>query len=164
MADVRLLQIVSLEAVTIDWAMTPAGQLDDTMQLQTAALIALGTDRRAGADDTLPDRMDDDRRGWWGDLNATDIWNGWPIGSRLWLLARAKITDAAAREGATVERVRIYVREAMQPFLDYGLATRMDVTAERAGLSTIRANVTLYRGPRDAIRLSFQDLWAGIAA
>lgn len=65
----------------------------------TAMLIALGSDRRARIDDALPDdprpaademTMLGRRRGWCGD--ALDHLRR-AIGSRLWLLARAKQTE-----------------------------------------------------------------------
>jgi phage gp46-like protein len=164
MADVRVVQRAELGRILLDWALTPTGQLDDTEQLQTAVIIAVGTDRRANDDDILPDPRSDDRRGWWGDLKADTIWGGWPIGSRLWLLARAKITDSKAREGATTNRVETYLRECLQPFLDNRVASRMAVSATRTGLNSISASVTLYRGPTPAIALQFQDFWTEIAA
>lgn len=171
MADIRVLQKVVgvpgensrvLESVTLDWALTPQGQLDDTHQLATAIIVALGTDRRANPDDSLPDTRDDDRRGWWGDLGAEAIWQGWPIGCRLWLLARAKITDGAARQGSTVAKVETYVREALQPFVKAGIASRIAVSAARTETSTISATAVIYRGPLSAIELRFQDLWTEV--
>ncbi len=163
MSDIRVVQTSkALEAVTLDWALTPLGQLDDTQQLATSVLVALGTDRRANPDDALPDSRDDDRRGWWGDLDAEAIWQGWPIGSRLWLLARAKITDGAARQGSTVVRVERYVREALQPFVDAKVASRIAVKAERTGVSQISATAVIYRGPLSAIELQFQGLWSEV--
>lgn len=68
----------------------------------TPMLISLGTDRRAEPDDELPDGVDAlnaatsfvTRRGWAGDaLDAL----GRRIGSRLWLLNRAKQTETTRR-------------------------------------------------------------------
>jgi phage gp46-like protein len=99
MPDIRVVQFGGTnEAISLDWVLTPAGQLDDSDQLQTALIVALGTDRRANPDDVLPTPDDDDLRGWWGDLDAAAIWSGWPIGTRLWLLSRAKITDRPPRK------------------------------------------------------------------
>jgi phage gp46-like protein len=74
--------------------------LDDTPA--TAMLIAIGADRRARPDDTLPDTVTNDyrpsrlnaKRGWCGD--ALDA-QGNLIGSRLWLIGRAKQTEATRR-------------------------------------------------------------------
>ncbi len=168
MADIRTIQLGSVfDAVTMDWLLTPAGELDATEELATAVRIALCTDRRANDEDELPNPDSDDRRGWWGDTDTAEIWGGWPIGSRLWLLARAKITGSGARQGSTTARVEDYAREAMQPFIDKGIASKLDVVATRVGLDRIDLAVTIYRGPRSFIQLRFEDLWnpvAGVAA
>jgi phage gp46-like protein len=74
--------------------------LDETPA--TPMLISLGTDRRAEPDDELPDGVDAlnastsfvARRGWIGD--ALDPL-GRKIGSRIWLLNRAKQTESTRR-------------------------------------------------------------------
>lgn len=162
MTDIRLVQKIDQFAVTIDWLQTTGGLLDETQELQTAAIVALGTDHLANQDDELPDIGNDDRRGWWGDDGAEQIWGGWPIGTRLWLLARAKITDADSRQGSTVARVETYIREALHPFLAKGLASKMAVSATRSGVERIEATATLYRGPIRAVSLQYQILWDGI--
>lgn len=165
MADIRTAQFGSAyEAVTVDFLLTPAGDLDSTEELATAVRIALMTDALADQDDALPDPNSTDRRGWWGDLDAAEIWDGWPIGSKLWLLSREKITDASARQGSTTKRVEAYIREALEPLLARKVASRLDVSVTRAGGDRIDASVVLYRGPQAAVALRFDDLWRGIAA
>lgn len=164
MADVRVVQRFELGKIWLDWALTATGDLDDAQQLQTAVIISLATDRRANDDDILPDPLSEDRRGWWGDLNADAIWGGGPIGSRLWLLERAKITDSRAAQGATVNLVETYIREALQWLLDLKVASRLDVSASRTAINAISAGVTLYRGPKPVIALRFQDFWQTIAS
>lgn len=106
--------------------------------LRTAVIVSLFTDRRAEADDEIPDGGDD-RRGWWADS----------IGSRLWLLARAKETPD------TLARARAYAIEALQWLIDDGVATAVDVTAEwvRHGVLALRVAVTL------ADRDRFEDVF-----
>jgi phage gp46-like protein len=70
--------------------MTPLGALDTRDELATSVIVALGTDRLAEPDDILPGFDETDRRGWWGDLDAEVIHDGWRIGTRLWLMARHK--------------------------------------------------------------------------
>jgi phage gp46-like protein len=90
---------------------------------ETALLISLFTDRRAGAEDVLPDNSGV-RRGFWGDaLNKDNDADG----SKLWLLTRAKITDE------TVTRVEEYCTEALQWMIDDGVAQTITVTAGRSG-------------------------------
>jgi phage gp46-like protein len=75
----------------------------------SAMLISAGTDRRARADDALPDAFTEldiagpsslrGRRGWAGD--AFDV-AGRLIGSRLWLLSREKATEATRRRAEQI--------------------------------------------------------------
>lgn len=84
-----------------DWAVA-GPDLASGDDLATAVLISLFTDRRAETDDVIPDGSGDPR-GWWGDLGRAR-----PLGSRLWLLERAKQTEA--------------VRLAAQDFCEAALA------------------------------------------
>jgi phage gp46-like protein len=162
MADIRVVPISSPDVVTLDWLQAPTGQIDETQQLATAVMIALNTDALADASDALPDPRDTDRRGWWGDIDAATLWNGWPIGSKLWLLIRSKIVDQSAREGSTTTRVEKYIRAALQPFITNKLCSRVDVVVTQFSSSRIDAAITMYRGPKTAIQLQFQPLWAEV--
>jgi phage gp46-like protein len=162
MPDFQLVPFASPAAVTFDWLQTPTGAIDETQQLATAILVALNTDATADASEVLPDPRDSNRRGWWGDLNAEAIWNGWPIGSKLWLLTRAKIVDRNAREGATITRVENYILRALQPFIDHGICTKIITVATQKDAQTITALITVYRGPKTAIQLEYQTLWSEI--
>lgn len=88
--------------------------------LRTAVIISLFSDRRANDADVLPDGTND-RRGWWGDV-CPEV-EGDLIGSRLWLLSRAKQTKANLRLAET------YAREGLQWMLDDGEITYLAVTA-----------------------------------
>jgi phage gp46-like protein len=163
MSDVRLVQYDDFPlSFSIDWLLLSDGTLDDTQALATAVIVALGTNRLANPTDILPDPDSTDRMGWWGDLDAQEIWSGWPIGSRLWLLIRSKILGPEAREGATVTLVEQYIREAIQPFIDLKVASRMYVKAVRVGVERIDALVRLYRGPELAVDLRYEVLWNDI--
>lgn len=162
MPDIRLIQ--SPEAfpryqIPIDWWLLDDGTLDDTQALATAVIVALGTDRLASRDDILPDPDSTDRAGWWGDMDAKELFNGWPIGTKLWLLKRAKIVGSEDPEGATITRVEQYISEAIQPFIDNRIATSFDVEAWRVGKEQIDAVVVIYRGPKRPVDLRFQILW-----
>jgi phage gp46-like protein len=162
MPDIRLITVDSPDVVTFDWLQTPTGLIDETQQLASAILVALNTDALADPSEVLPDPRDSNRRGWWGDLNADTIWGGWPIGSRLWLLTRAKILDNTAREGATITRVETYCRIALQPLIDKRICTRISVVARQDNRKRISATIIAYRGPKTAIQLEYQPLWAEI--
>lgn len=99
--------------------------------LLTAVIISLFTDRRANADDELPDlRPGDpcshaDLRGWWGDHifeeDARDL-----MGSRLWLLSREKDLDVV------VARAEEYATEALRWLVHDRWVETVTATAERA--------------------------------
>src|SRR5262245_55152284 len=165
MPDVRLVQLSEFPYQTeesVDWLLLDNGTLDNTESLATAVIVALGTDRLAEREDILPDPDSTDRRGWWGDLEADSIWHGWPIGCRLWLLKRDKIVGPGAFQGATVVRVEHYIREALQPFLDLRIASRIEIRAEQVDRQRIDALIRLYRGPELAVDLRYQVLWDDI--
>ena len=143
--------------VTVDGRMTPLGLLQDIDNdkadpLVRAVIVSLFTWRRANADDALPNGSGS-RMGWWGDSYppaANDR-----IGSRLWLLSRAKLTDT------TAQKAKDYAREALQWLLDDGVAARVDVTALRQGLSTLALGCTFYNTDGSALAvIRFQNLWS----
>lgn len=161
MPDLRLVQsnLWPNYDVRSDWALLDDGTLDERQALATAVNVALGTDALAEREDRLPDPDSSDRAGWWGDLDAEEIWSGWPLGSRLWLLRREAIHDPGFQHGATVTRVDRYIREALQPFVDRRIASTFDVKVERVGVERIEARVVIYRGPTIAVELRYAVLW-----
>lgn len=160
MPDIRLIDVMTPDVVTFDWLQLPSGLIDETEQLASAIIVALNTDALADESEVIPDPRDDNRRGWWGDLNADKIWGGWPIGSRLWLLTRAKIVDRFAREGATINRVETYIQIALQPFIDKRIVSRISVVARQDNDKRISATILIYRGPKATIQLEYQPLWS----
>ncbi len=102
--------------------------------LRTAVIVSLFTDRRAGAADEPPDGTDD-RRGWWGDVYPAvdnDL-----IGSRLWLLDRAKQTSANLR------RAEAYAQEALAWLVEDGVLASVAVVASypRTGVLLLRVRL-----------------------
>lgn len=145
-----------------DWALGPVGDLATDAGLRTALLLSLFTDRTAGAEDVLPDPADADRRGWWGDIGLDGAAPD-PIGSRLWLLAREKSTDATRR------RAEIYVREALAWMLADGVAAAVDVEAEWQGFAreTLALRITIRRRAAAGATASaerFEFAWRAEAA
>jgi phage gp46-like protein len=159
--DIRLIQsdLWPTYDIQSDWQLRDDGSLDERQSLATAVIVALGTDALASREDQLPDPDSTDRAGWWGDTDAEEIWGGWPIGSRLWLLKRSKIEPPASRNGATTTRIDGFIREAIQPLIDRRIASRMDVDVARVGPERIDARVIVYRGPTLQIELRYQVLW-----
>lgn len=107
--------------------------------LRTAVLLSLFTDRRAEADDVLPDASGD-RRGWWADAYPSIDRD--QFGSRLWLLRREK------QATQTVARAREYAEQALRWLVDDGIATRVTVTAEivSTGVLGLGIAITLAAG------------------
>lgn len=159
--DVRIVQNNAFPkySVTCDWKVLGDGTLDDRQALATAVVVALGTDGLASTDDVLPDPDSTNREGWWGNLDADVIWNGWDIGSKLWLLRRSKILPAGSREGSTLALVENYINDAIQPFVDRKICTDFDVWVTRVDDQRIDALLRVYRGPTLEVELRYAILW-----
>lgn len=160
MPDIKLVPVNTIDVMSFDWLQTPAGLLEEDAEIITAFLVAIFSDAAADANDALPDPRSNDRRGWWGDDQAAEIWNGWPLGSKLWLLTRAKIVDQMAREGATIARVQQYLYACLTPFVTAGICSKVLVTASQDTEARIVATATMFRGPKSAIALQFAPLWS----
>ncbi len=122
--------------------------------LSTALMLSLFTDRRAGNDDVLPAGADD-RRGVWMD-GYVEV-PGDLMGSRLWLLQRAKLLPE------TVIRVREYCEEALDWMVRDGVAKSVLVTAwiERsAPIGVIGAQVDIAKPDGTTTRFKFEKLWS----
>src|SRR5262245_19345150 len=116
--DIHIVNQASVAGVWDDWLLNEFGALEEKDVMANLVKVALMTDRRADSREILPDADSTDKRGWWGDLDAESIWEGWPIGCRCWLLSRAKILPPGAEEGATVVRAEEYCQVALQPMID----------------------------------------------
>lgn len=117
-------------------------------ELTTAVLISLMTDRRARPDDTIPDGSDP--RGWWA-----DAMDGEQIGSRLWLLERARNLPEVLRlaEG--------YIKEALQWLLDDGVASSVTAvcSAARGCKNTLDMLITIERPGSQALQFKWRYAW-----
>lgn len=151
MPDIALTQADAEAAVdlslTDDDVTTDAG-------LRTAVLLSLFTDRRANDDDPLPDESGD-RRGWWADELAE--LEGDRMGSRLWLLERAKRGPGL---GARAEQL---AREALQWLLEDRVAQAVAVTATEAPEALYLA-LAITRPTGDTVTYRFQHVWEGEAS
>lgn len=119
--------------------------------LETAVLMSLFSDRRAEEKDEIDNK--NDRRGWWGDQTAglTD-----QIGSRLWIIERAKTTSQ------TVVLAKQYVKEALQWMLDDGVASKINVMTERfgnPGEDKLGITIEIYKINGQIEVFEFDDLW-----
>ncbi|WP_413052130.1 phage GP46 family protein [Pseudomonas bubulae] len=131
---------------TGDWAIS-SGALASGDDLASAVLISIFTDRQASADDVLPDGGDD-RRGWWGDQDQ-DV----PIGSRLWLLDRSRLSQDVANT------VQVHLTEALKWLIDDGVAAGVSVTARISGQSQLDTVVTVTRNDGAKVPLKYSWVW-----
>lgn len=160
MSDITLLTVtddgpgVAAGSVIADIALDGTGDLLSGSDLATAVKIALLTDRFAEADELSPEH-EGDRAGWWADMQAEEIRDGWPVGSKLWLLKREKLTSE------TVERANHYAREALQPFIDRGIASAVSVNLVRDGLTAITGPITLFSNALQPVAQRFELHWTG---
>ena len=129
-----------------DWVLAGA-DLASGDDLATAVIISLFTDRLANASDVIPDGTTD-RRGWWGDLGETII-----IGSRLWLLARSKLTQAVA------VTAKSYIAEALAWMISDGVALAVDVVTTVVAPKMLTATVTIRQSNGAQRALSFNWAW-----
>lgn len=118
--------------------------------LETAILISLFTDRRTDDPATVP-TGDSDLRGWWGD--AVPVVEGDLIGSRLWLLARAKQTTT------TLRRAEEYAREALDWLIQDRVAARIDVVAEWISVGAMRLTVIVHRPSGEEMEYRYNMTW-----
>ena len=132
-----------------DWVMQGT-TLQTGNDLQTAILISIFTDRVANTDDVIPDGSNDPR-GWWGDAGEA-----YPIGSRLWLLSRAKQTAATAALAID------YVKEALQWLIDDGVVASFSVDAQWMAAGQLGVSVTAYKQDGSTVALNFASVWLGI--
>jgi phage gp46-like protein len=127
------------------------GGLRARAPLHTAILLCLMSDRRAEAEDVIPDGSGDPR-GWAGDAIDSSLA---PLGSRLWLLRRSALTPA------TAALAEVYAREALQTLVDQKVAASIDVeTVLRLEAGRLELGVSLYReGGGLAASMNFWLLW-----
>jgi len=137
--------------LVIDGVTTSAIDVYD--DLPRSVIISLFSWRRANFDDELPSK---NKYGWWGDTYPQEINDR--IGSRLWLLSRAKLTDE------TVLRAKEYAEESLQWLIDDGAASEIIVESERQGLSMLALGIKLIRGDEKAINIRFTNVWDYINA
>jgi phage gp46-like protein len=110
-----------------DWIMAGAedpaeqrGGLRARMQLMTAILICLFTDRRLPPGETRPGN-NQDPRGWWGDSIRLSDEPDAQLGSLLWTLERSVLN------AETVRLAYDYCEEALQVLIDQGAVARFEL-------------------------------------
>lgn len=114
--------------------------------------ISLFSDARASDDDPLP--VAGYKGGWWADTYD----GAYPVGSKLWLLDRAVVTQDA------INRAQNYAEIALQWLVRYGIAASVAVTAERIASDNSAAGiglvVTVTKPDTSRETFRFADIWA----
>ena len=116
-----------------DWTLADAdetgnrGGLRAKAALHTATMLCLFTDKRRPADLPTAALDDPDPRGWWGDQIRIEGEPEVEMGSLLWLLERAPLTDS------TIQQAYDYATEALAVLKDQGAvaATEVEVLADK---------------------------------
>ena len=147
MADIKTTYVPLL--MRGDFTLDSFGQLETDQALETAVLISLFTNRRAGDDDELPAESTG-RGGWWGDGED-------PIGSRLWLL------DREVQSPEVLNRAKEYVEEALAWMLTEGVAQAVDVNCEWVRTGTLGILVQISKPDGETLKLLFEYIWSTYA-
>jgi phage gp46-like protein len=122
--------------------------------METAVLMSWFTNKRA----TL-DEVDDpeDRQGWWGD-QVSEV-EADEIGSKLWLLRRAKNTPE------NVEKARIYATEALEWMVEDGVS--QEVIVEARGEKNVNGDrlylkAEILKGDGTTFAFKYDILWENL--
>jgi len=131
------------------------GDLVMDQGVETPTHVSLFTDHRASEDDDLPGAQND-RRGWWGALAV--IGEPVQVGSKLWLLERAKITSIS------LAFVEDFARDALKWMIDEGLAMAVDIEVTRLSADKVALQIVITRrnGAREGV--AYDNLWRSINA
>ncbi|WP_031438168.1 phage GP46 family protein [Methylobacter tundripaludum] len=133
-----------------DYVINSLGLVEDD-GLETSVILSLFTDRRANADDVIPDGSND-RRGWWADQFA-DI-NNDQFGSRLWLLSREKQLTVV------LIRAKQYADEALKWMVDDGVAESVEVVASNPRMGILGLLVAITRPGQSVKQFRFESFWS----
>ena len=115
--------------------------------LVDVVLIALASDRRARASDDVPAGAS--RRGWWA--SGPD-----GFGSRLWLLAGAKLTPA------TLRTAEDYASEALAFIVAAGIASAVTPSAVRLASGTLGLVISIARPDLPDLVVRYDSLWSTV--
>lgn len=121
------------------------GDIDTRLNLITWVLISLFSWARDDTDEGS-------RNGWWGSALSSAGLTG-PWGSRLWKLARAKLSAETARDA------RAYMVEALDWLVSDKIASSVQVDVARVDGRGLRVDLVVKRGPVVLLDARFADVW-----
>jgi len=134
-----------------DWAVVDGG-LATGNDLATAILVSLFTDRRLPADQAPPDGSKDPR-GWWA-----DTYEDQPIGSLLWTLERAVVSNGPA----FLAQVQRMCQDALQWLLDDKVAAAVIVRTWWITTAYIGIAVTVVEPNGTSQPFQYSWAWKGV--
>lgn len=150
-----------------DWALADPderlnrGGLRSKVVLGTAVVLALFTDRRVPDDHPLRSLAGPDPMGWWGDgVDVRSDLGETELGSLLWLLRRAPLTEEIVRWAKAM------AEEALAPLVAQRACVRIEVETARDELRGL-LSLTVRLFGRDGTHLydrAFDVVWAQIGA
>ncbi len=128
-----------------DLQIGPDGDILTADSFDTAIIVSLFTDRRAGASEVGASR---NRRGWIGNESTPGI----EMGSKLWLFEQA-------RNGIdTMNGLADAAQAAIQWLVDDGFAVAVSATATPSNVSLATLSILIERVPGEVERRDF-ELW-----
>lgn len=133
------------------------GDLQMGYSLETFVYKALMTDARVSHEEyaqaklaTPKDANPIPLRGWWGDTYPSV--EGHTIGSKMWLNKRQKRTNQV------LESQRMYIRQALKPLLDDGVAISVDVAVAWEE-ETMLAEIKITKPDNSVETFRFNYVW-----
>ncbi len=135
-----------------DWYLQNGGLAIDAGGLTSSVLVSLFTDGRAPDDVVLLDGSDD-RRGCW-----IDTYEASPIGSLLWLLARAK----KAGNTSLLRQAEDYCQAALKWLKDDGVAQTIAVRARWITATAMGIKILITEPSGGSTTFDYSWAWKGI--
>lgn len=122
------------------------GDIETTNSFDTSIINSLFCDRRASSHEIKSSEL---RRGWWGNTLNNDISH--EIGSKLWLLEQARVTQD------TLNKAIDYARTSLQWLISDGYLNKINVTGSYER-NKINLNTQLFR-PNGIVDTQAYVLW-----
>lgn len=137
----------------IDWVFQNGDLQPADSDLVSSIMLQLFTDARA--DDSFTP-SDGDLRGFWGNSYTT-----YPVGSKLWQLERAYFSGKSNIQ----LQARDYTRECLQPFVDQGIASKVDVNVQKLSNNAIAIGIVMTKPiTNSTLAINFSLAWSQLAS
>lgn len=130
-----------------DIALDADGDLQGTDSFNTALLMSLYCERRAGASEIADVSQ---RRGWWG--NVLSRIPGFEIGSKFWLLNQARTTQNNLNYGIT------YLQDGFNWLVQQGYAKKVQVSGRIVNATGMNFTIQIFTGI-DKVGTPLFDQW-----